>query len=32
MRTSIDTVVFTLVLIAASIGYWADTVRAWLVW
>jgi hypothetical protein len=30
--SSIDTVVFTLVVLAAFIGLWADTVRSWLVW
>jgi hypothetical protein len=29
---SIDTLVFTLVVVAAFIGLWADTVRTWLVW
>jgi hypothetical protein len=29
---SVDSLVFTLVVVAASIGLWADTVRTWLVW
>lgn len=28
--SSVDTLVFTLVVIAAFIGLWADTVRTWL--
>lgn len=32
MRFSVDTLVFTLVVVAAFIGLWADTVRTWLVW
>ena len=29
---SVDTLVFTLVVVAAFIGLWADPVRTWLVW
>ncbi|HWI14282.1 MAG TPA: hypothetical protein VNT02_08510 [Burkholderiales bacterium] len=32
MRASIDSLVFTLVVIAAFVGLWADTVRGWLAW
>jgi hypothetical protein len=29
---SVDTLVFMIVVVAAFIGLWADTVRTWLVW
>jgi hypothetical protein len=29
---SVDTLVFTLVVVAGSIGLMADTVRVWLAW